>query len=269
MAPTVALVQKAARVWWSGGSKSLLEHSIKFLKVRAQHAARNEIDRIAESDITNAEKFSLIYRKKLWLKAAPHLNPDKTLSGQGSTATSTHTLRQALEVLLRQEGVETFLDAPCGDFNWMRDVNFPENCNYIGGDIVAQMVSNLQHRYGQETVGNSGSRKFIHLDLTRDELPQADIWLCKDCLQHLSHADVASVLRNFRKSRIKIALISNHTSVNSNIDIRTGQFRHLDLTLSPFNVLPPRQKLRDSPVDGEPRYIGVWYREDLAERLDI
>jgi hypothetical protein len=153
MASTVALVQKAAGIWRSGGSKSLLEQSIKFLKVRAQHAARNEIDRISESDISNAEKFSLIYQKKLWLKAAPHLNPEKALSGQGSTAASTYALRQALEVLLRQERVETFLDAPCGDFNWMRDVNFPENCNYIGGDIVAKMVSSLQQRYGQETVG--------------------------------------------------------------------------------------------------------------------
>jgi hypothetical protein len=175
-------------------------------------------------------------------------------------------LRQALENFLRETRPKKFFDAPCGDFNWMKNLNLPDDCNYIGGEIVPELVLSLQRTFGRApgTASNRiASRQFIKFDLTLDCLPSADIWLCKDCLQHLSNSDISLVLDNFRRSRVKIALISNHTGVLANVDIATGQFRHVDLTRAPFNLPPPRQTLADSPVDGEPRYIGVWHREDL------
>jgi hypothetical protein len=82
--PTV-MIKKAAEILLSEGAASLLARSVNSLNVRirsgVQDAAYSEIDRIAKSNISNSEKFSLIYRKKIWLKAVPHLNPEKTLSG--------------------------------------------------------------------------------------------------------------------------------------------------------------------------------------------
>jgi hypothetical protein len=149
----------------------------------------------------------------------------------------------------------------------MKDVKLPANCDYIGGDIVPELVARLQQKYARSPrtrPGDAPSRRFIDFDLIVDNFPSADIWLCKDCFQHLSNSDIRLVLNNFRRSQVKIALISNHTDVSSNTDIETGQFRHVDLTRAPFNLPPPRQILPDEPVGGEPRFIGVWHREDLG-----
>jgi hypothetical protein len=267
----VALMRKAVNVLLSEGPTSLLARSGKSLNTRirnrVQQAALSEIERVAQSNIPNSTKFARIYRRRLWLKVMPHLNPEKTLSGHGSTQLSTKVLRTNLEYFLRESNVKTFFDAPCGDFNWMKNVNLPGDCQYIGGDIVAGLIERLQQSYGRTAVlGNkkSSSREFIAFDLTSDSFPMADVWLCKDCFQHLSNDDIQLVLDNFRRSQVKLALISNHVGVSSNIEIRTGQFRHVDLTRAPFNLPPPRQTLADAPVDGEPRYIGVWRREDLG-----
>ena len=266
-----SLVQKPVNVLRSEGDQSLLSRSIKSLNTRIrsylQETVYEEIDRIAKSNIPNSTKFSLIYRKRLWLKAMPHLNPDKTLSGHGSTANSTRVLRGALENFLRETKSKSFFDTPCGDFNWMKELNLPEDCDYIGGEIVPELVSSLQRRFGRPThanVNKIASRQFIKFDLTLDRFPSVDIWLCKDCLQHLSNHDIHLVLNNFRRSEVKIALISNHIGVDTNIEIETGQFRHVDLTRAPFYLPPPRQTLPDAPVDGEPRYVGVWRREDVS-----
>lgn len=252
--------RKAANILLNEGPRALLAQTKKALAARTQNRAFLEIDKISESDMPISQKFSTIYQKKLWLKGIPdHLNRDKTLSGHGSTVESTVVLRKNLETFLSNKPAITFFDAPCGDFNWMKAFNFPSDCTYIGGDVVPELISSLQRRFGR-----SASRQFMRFDLTSDEFPAADIWLCKDCFQHLSNADINLALNNFRRSKVGIALISNHSQVSENIDIRTGQFRHVDLTLPPFNLPKPRQILFDSPSDGEPRYVGVWYREALT-----
>lgn len=264
----VTLIQKAINILVSEGPASLSARTASSLNTRVrsrfQRAALSELERIATSDIPNSEKFALIYQKRLWFKVFSHLNPDKSLSGHGSTQESTRVLRPNLEKFLRDADAKTFLDAPCGDFNWMKSVSLPDDCRYIGGDIVPELAARLQETYGRPDGGPANmSRRFVSLDLTRDSFPPADVWLCKDCLQHLSNDDVQLVLDNFRRSQVKIALISNHVGVSVNADIKSGAFRSVDLTRPPFNLPPPRQTLADSPVDDEARYVGVWHREDL------
>jgi hypothetical protein len=238
-----ALMRKGTKILLSAGPKSLLVRSVNSLGIRirrrSQNAAHTEIDRIANRDITNSEKFSRIYQKQLWLKAMPHVNPDKTLSGHGSTQLSTEVFRKGLENFLVEMKVKKFFDAPCGDFNWMQHVYFPHDCEYLGGDIVSALIANLQQKYGKIArthLEKSAFRQFINFDLTLDSFPPADIWLCKDCFQHLSNSDIFPVLNKFRCSQVKIALILNHMGVISNVDIATGQFRHVDLTRAPFNL---------------------------------
>jgi hypothetical protein len=170
-------------------------------------------------------------------------------------------LRVELANFIRQEAVSSLFDAPCGDYHWMRWMQFPDGFRYIGGDIATSVVAKLKRKF------SSHACEFISFDLTHDRFPNCEAWLCKDCLQHLSLGDVTAVLRNVAKSGIKWALISNHTDVTSNYDIKTGDFRHLDLTKPPFNLPPPRRVLRDSPADKEPRGVFVWRREDIEASL--
>jgi hypothetical protein len=230
-------------------------HIIRARNLRAQARAVA----IAQSPLSRREKFEAIYREGVWANAAPTFFISRSGSGHGSTEPSTRALRAELTGFIRDEGVSSLFDAPCGDYHWMRWMQFGDGFRYVGGDIVTSVVQDLDSKFA------SPARRFISVDLTRDTFPECDAWLCKDCLQHLSFDDVSAVLRNFANSSIKWALISNHTDVNSNYDIQTGDFRHLDLTKPPFNLPPPRRVLQDIPVDNEPRGIYVWLREDIKD----
>jgi len=216
-----------------------------------------EIGSIATSDLPSADKFTLIYDKRLWFRVNPAINADASSSGQGSTLESTAVFRRELECFLSHVNAQRLLDIPCGDFNWMKSVRFPPGLEYVGGDIVPSLVARLNKTYG------NASQAFRVFDLTKDSFDAADVWLCKDCIQHLSNRDIFLVLENFCRSPVEYGLISNHFGVVENVDIPTGGFRHVDLTLPPFSLPAPLIKLSDIPIDGEPRYIGVWKRTSL------
>jgi hypothetical protein len=109
-----------------------------------------------------AERFSVIYAKRVWLNG----RPSGSLSGMGSELGSTEWIRVRLPGMLESLGTPVLLDIGCGDFTWMKEVSLP--CDYIGVDIVREVVAADAALYG------SASRSFRVLDATRDSLPPAD-----------------------------------------------------------------------------------------------
>ena len=73
---------------------------------------------------------------------------DESVSGAGSNLQQTAEVRRVLPGLLAELGVQSLLDVPCGDFNWLKLV--PLDVDYIGGDIVAELVARNQAEYGNE-----------------------------------------------------------------------------------------------------------------------
>lgn len=269
--PEFSTITKVMRAIGSNRVFLLLITPYRRYRRKSSKSARASIVALSGQNISAKSKFETIYKDRLWSKSSPTLLPSNSLSGHGSTAESTVALRSQLEDIFRAEGPEVFFDAPCGDFVWMKLVHFPESCGYIGGDIVQALIDELNksESYAADLEHPRGPRfrKFIACDLTQSEFPQADFWLCKDCVQHLSNADIVMLLRNFARSSVKTALISNHTDVAQNSDINTGDFRHVDLTKPPFSLPPPRKTLVDRPVDGEQREIAVWNREDVLPAI--
>ena len=181
--------------------------------------------------------FTRIHDQNLW-------RDPESRSGPGSTAARGASLRPALIDLLDRQGVKTLLDAPCGDFHWMRDVMEGLDVTYIGVDIVASLVAGNQAAYGKP------GRQFACLDLTRDPLPRADLILCRDALVHLSFADIAAALRNFRDSGSRLLLTTTFIDTARNEDIRTGGWRRLNLQLEPFGFPEPIATIEDLPAGG-------------------
>jgi hypothetical protein len=186
------------------------------------------------------------------------------VSGMGSDQEQTKSLRGKLPWLLETYSIGSLLDAPCGDFSWMKLVDLG-NRPYIGGDIVSDLVEQNNAAFG------SKDRRFCVLDITTDQLPTADLLLCRDCLIHLSFRDVRSVFRNIANSEINFVLTTNYPLIKRNIDIVTGDFRAVNLQLPPFSlpnplsVIPedlfPKQK--DDP--NFIRELGLWRRSDFAQ----
>ena len=76
----------------------------------------------------------------------------------------------------------------------------------------------------------------MHLDIVRDQLPCAELVLCRDCMIHLSNADVLSALRNVRRSGAKYLLATTYTARPTNPDIVTGDWRPINLQAAPFSL---------------------------------
>ncbi len=184
---------------------------------------------------------------------------EESKSGRGSALENTGVVRRRLPEVIKRYSVRTLLDAPCGDFNWMRLIDFPADMNYVGADIVPEMVDELSRRFG------SDRRRFERIDIVRDPLPEADLWLCRHTFFHLPNQDVAEALRNFRRSRIRYLLTTNHNFCRRNVDINPGGFRYVNLRKPPFDLPKPLMQFDDYVILGPPNVLALWSREQIPD----
>jgi hypothetical protein len=110
-------------------------------------------------------------------------------------------------------------------------------------------------------------RSFRELDIIRDPLPAADMWMCRHCLIHLSIADIFAVVANFLRSDIKYLLITSHLAEDSNFDIATGSFHPMRLQSAPFHFGEPLEEIIDWIPGYSPNNMALWDRETLAKRM--
>jgi hypothetical protein len=204
-----------------------------------------------------ATRFCDIYKKGLWKHG-------ESRSGAGSELEYTENLRFFLPIVFERFGIRTIVDAPCGDFNWMRLVPLIKEMCYVGIDIVPQVIAQNQKRYGD------GRRKFAVGNIITDPLPTADIMICRDCLFHLSNRDIVLLLRNFVSSNSSYLLTNTHVNDGSfvNTDIKAGDFRLIDLFSEPF-CLPKNVHYRidDYVQPFPPREMCVWDRGQISSAV--
>jgi len=184
----------------------------------------------------------------------------ESASGPGSSLERTIKLRNELPILLDEIGVRTLLDAPCGDFNWMKHT--PLNVEqYIGVDVIPEIITRNQSLYANERT------RFVFLDLTRDELPCVDVILCRDCFIHFSNHHIAAAIKNFKRSRSTYLLTNTYPAWRRNKNIQTGDFRYLNLLLPPFNFPPPLRQIDEKFPEEQAQYFGktlaLWKLDDL------
>lgn len=196
--------------------------------------------------------FTEYYEQKIW-------GEEESDSGPGSTLSFTEKLRAELPGVLKSYEIENILDAPCGDFNWMNKVLDEVDLEYTGGDIVQPLIESNISNYESEHI------RFMKLDVTKDELPEADLWFCRDCLIHLSNRDVKKALLNFLDSEIPLLLTTTYPESKQNKNIATGDHRFLNLGLPPFNF-PEAEIYLDDWTEGFPvKKMGLWKKEHIKE----
>jgi SAM-dependent methyltransferase len=201
--------------------------------------------RIALKDKFYKQAFQTIYENNTW--ADPHSH-----SGQGSNLQSTEAIRKALPPLIKEFKINSMLDIPCGDLFWMKEVEL--QLDYIGGDIVPALVARNQELYSHQR------RRFALLDIIGDPLPRVDLIFCRDCLVHFSFHSILRALDNMRSSDSRYLLTTTFTERKSHLDIATGNWRPINLQLSPFNLPPPLFLIdEECPLDGyRDKSLGLW-----------
>lgn len=197
--------------------------------------------------------FTGIYRKNAWRNS-------ESRSGSGSTVAATEALRLALPEFVARFGIKSFLDLPCGDWNWMRHVEL--GCQYIGADIVQEVVVDNQQKYGGQ---------FIQLDLLVSDLPKVDVIFCRDCLVHFAPADVRQAIENMQRSGSTYLLTTTFPDHVVNQIIATGQWTPYNLQVEPFNFPEPLTIINehyflDFPYNTD-KSLGLWSLKALTQEV--
>ena len=123
----------------------------------------------------------------------------------------------------------SLLDAPCGDAGWINQADL--GVRYVGIDIVPDLIERLQGRAASGDIKGE-----YHLaDITADTLPRCDAILCRDCLVHLSFANIGRAVANFRASGAVWLIATTFPEWQTNVDCEDGDWRALNFERAPFN----------------------------------
>ncbi|MDX1922285.1 MAG: methyltransferase [Alphaproteobacteria bacterium] len=189
------------------------------------------------------EIFNNIYSRDLWGGG----------SGPGSTPEHTHQYRWYLQNFMRANRITSVLDIGCGDWQFSKMIDWT-GVNYIGLDVSDVVLQNTR-TYARSNI------TFLEANALKDELPKADLAILKDIVMHWSNAEIISFvpkLQNFKFALITNGLFANHPE-SINIDIQTGQWRSIDLTMPPFSF--KGANVYWYPADG-PKTVFLWKRDE-------
>ncbi len=182
-------------------------------------------------------KFRMIYFFNLF-------GESESKSGPGSGASQTREIVASLPSLFERYRIESVLDVPCGDVNWIQAL-FPYIQKYIGADIVSEIIDSNRLKFP--------NNDFLELDARKDSIKKYDLILCRDLLVHLSNSDAQSVLNQFKNSGSKYLLVTSFTETKINTDLK-GIWRPINLALPPYNLANIIEILNENCTEANGRY---------------
>ncbi len=204
----------------------------------------------------NKDIFENIYKNKTWQIDSA----DKSLSGSGSDVTSSAPYVEFIEEIIESYQIKSLVDLGHGDWNMWNNYKFA-NTKYIGIDVVPEVSAKCTEKYG------SKNRQFRSGDAVSMRIPNAEMLITKDVLQHLPNQHVITLLsklhsfeyviicndfitqfslydvkcqvKNFLKGFLKNNKVRN-VAINplaafvNNVEIMSGSWRAIDLEIKPF-----------------------------------
>ena len=184
--------------------------------------------------------FSDVYERDLWNGG----------SGPGSAPENTVEYRDFLsgylDVLRALTTDGRVVDLGCGDWRIGELMDW-SGVDYVGVDVVPEVVEANRRRDTPDNVS------FVCLDALVDDLPEGDVLVVKDVLQHWPNADVLRLL-DAAEERFTFTVVTNDVSSKShpakvNSDIALGDWRPIDIERAPFDRVAIDHV--DYPVLGE------------------
>ena len=169
---------------------------------------------------------------------------NKGYTNSGSNLIQTEALRKEIPKIIEKYKIKSILDIPCGDFYWMKELDF-KDINYIGADIVPDLINKNNKEFTKNNIN------FKIIDLTSDGLPYSDLIFCRDCLVHLSFEDIFKALKNIKKSKSKYFMNTNFLNKDNNHNIATGSWRTINLCKPPFNFNSPKENILENCSEGK------------------
>jgi hypothetical protein len=205
--------------------------------------------------MSRADAFDEIYKKRVW--GDGQMSP---LSGSGSLPDNAKPYVDYVKAKISELNIKSVVDVGHGDWSMWEHYKF-DQVTYIGIEVSSQAHEIAKNRNA------ATNKQFILEDLiVSRRVPECDLIISKDCLQHLPNRDVEellglfskanfvilcndiyvpfnnplSALRHYLRLRTRISLLMDkknpltYWSRLNNSDIEPGEFRGLDLETNPF-----------------------------------
>jgi SAM-dependent methyltransferase len=181
-----------------------------------------------------SDRFVEIYQTGEWGSASR--------SGPGSTLERNQEYLRILSDTLGRTGASSVVDLGCGDWSFSRVVDWA-GVDYTGIDVVPKLVAELNSSFATDTI------RFIVGDSRVSNLPNADLLIAKDVLQHWSNEAVLDFLPHL--NRFKYAILTNDLKIlrkgfrsfwryrsvcPANSETSMGGYRPLELAAAPFGL---------------------------------
>jgi SAM-dependent methyltransferase len=195
--------------------------------------------------------FTEIYRRNVW----------KFGSGEGALPKYAKPYKEFLEQFIRDRRIKSVVDYGCGDWQFSRLINW-DGIQYLGLDLVDSLIEHHKRVYQTDNI------TFLALEETPTLLPDADLIILKDILQHWSNQSITSFMPKIVK--YKFALITNCVNLRgetANRDILDGYFRPLDLRERPFSYdMTKVFEFTNNSENLEPREEARWRKIVLLQQ---
>jgi hypothetical protein len=232
--------------------------------------------------------FDHIYEKSTWAS-------ESTLpkSGPGSTPNNAKNYVEFVQQIISKYKVKSVIDIGHGDWVMWNNYEF-EGTSYTGIEISENIHNYVKPKF------TSKNKSFLLKDIIQDQiLPEGDLIICKDVLQHLNNDNILSLLKLFSNCPLIIICNDFYTSMkfnefmrchlqirtrlnnllgfknpfyfqvrknNSNID--NGKCRGIDLEQNPYSkMLESYAIISKFDYDG-PKRIGLKKRVYLLKKID-
>lgn len=183
--------------------------------------------------------------------------------GPGSSMWYTKNIRKNLSNFFQKHKINSILDAPCGDFQWMSSIKFSDGFEYKGADITKNLIDRNNSLYGN---------MFYHLDITEDDLPNAQCIFVRDCLFHLKNEYKIKFFKNFLRNKFDFILTTMHPYCKENKEIKenTIDYEQINWLIYPWDFPKPLDIIEDYGDSKDIRFLQYPYRVmALWERKDI
>jgi SAM-dependent methyltransferase len=178
-----------------------------------------------------SELFAEIYRSRAWGSR----QDARFCSGDGSMREDVvGPYCHQVEAFIRANDIRTIVDLGCGDFTVGSRLLDPLR-DYTAIDIVPELLEENRRRYAGMPV------TFLYRDIVSGELPEADLCLVRQVLQHLSNAEILHIVPKLLKYRY--AIVTEHVYVGRglrpNVDKPHGPGTRIPRRSGVFLECPP------------------------------
>jgi len=195
--------------------KNTLKNLLPAFAMNCYYALLRRVTRGRDASSSAADVFSRVYRRGAWGAAE-----DGFFSGTGSTDAQTDDYISFVAGFVKDHGIATVVDLGCGDFRVAGRLveHLPENCRYIGVDVVADLIERNHRLFASDRVS------FVCADIAEQTVPEGELCLLRQVLQHLSNDEIARTLKSLRPFRY--VLVTDHFPAPERLERKNADIVH-------------------------------------------